>query len=287
MTERDTLLSRIADALDRIAPPPPVPTDWAIAPGYVWDGARAITVRDLQAMGLDRLFGIDSQKAALMQNFRRHATGLPAHDVLLWGARGMGKSALVKAAVADIQAQGAPLALVQAGGSPDALASLAMLFSQLGVYGKGIAARRFIVFIDDIGFDGPEATGAARALRSLLEGGAMARPANVRLAVTSNRRAIVERTMAENLGVVQGDPVNPRDALDDRMALADRFGLSLGFHVCDQDSYLAMVAGYAAAYGLDHDAADALAWSKQRGARSGRIAWHYIVELAGRAGRVI
>lgn len=270
-------LARIAAALERMAPPPQPPTDWSAAPAYVWSGATVLAVRDLQAVSLDRLVGIDAQKASFTETVRRHAAGLPAHDALLWGARGMGKSALVKAAVADLQADGANIALVQAGGAPEALATLPALFDQLGAI-----ARRFVVFIDDIGFDGPEASSAARSLRSLLEGGAMARPGNVRLAVTSNRRAIVERHMSE-----QDDPLNPRDAVDDRMALADRFGLSLGFHACDQDTYLAMIAGYAQAYGLQFDAEDALRWSKQRGARSGRIAWHYVVELAGRAGRVV
>lgn len=270
-------LARIAAALERMAPPPLPPTDWSAAPAYVWSGATVLAVRDLKAIALDRLVGIDAQKASLAENIRRHAAGLPAHDALLWGARGMGKSALVKAAVADLQAKGANIALVQAGGAPESLATLPAMFDQLGVI-----ARRFVVFIDDIGFDGPEASSAARSLRSLLEGGAMARPGNVRLAVTSNRRAIVERHMSE-----QDDPLNPRDAVDDRMALADRFGLSLGFHACDQDTYLAMIAGYARAYGLQFDAEDALRWSKQRGARSGRIAWHYVVELAGRAGRVV
>lgn len=276
MTEPDPL-ARIAAALERLAPPPSPPTDWLAAPAYAWDGTSAMAISDLQAIPLDRLFGIDAQKASFAENVRRHGAGLPAHDALLWGARGMGKSALVKAAVAAEQDKGAPVALVQAGGGPESLSALPRLFDQLGS-----TLRRFVVFIDDIGFDGPEASSAARSLRSLLEGGAMARPGNVRLAVTSNRRAIVERDMNE-----QDDPINPRDAVDDRMALADRFGLSLGFHACDQDTYLAMIAGYAAAHGLDFDAADALRWSKQRGARSGRIAWHYVVELAGRAGRGI
>lgn len=277
MTDPADPLARIAAALERMAPPCLPPTDWMSSPAYVWSGATVLAVRNLKAIALDRLFGIDAQKASFTETVRRHAAGLPAHDVLLWGARGMGKSALVKAAVADLQAQGAPLALVQAGAGPEGLATLPALFDQLGNI-----ARRFVVFIDDIGFDGPEASSAARSLRSLLEGGAMARPDNVRLAVTSNRRAIVERTMRE-----QDDPINPRDALDDRMALADRFGLSLGFHACDQDTYLAMIAGYAQAYGLAFDPEDALRWSKQRGARSGRIAWHYIVELAGRSGLTV
>jgi hypothetical protein len=277
MTNPTDPLTRIAAALERIAPPLLPPTDWTAAPAYVWNGATVLAVPDLQAIALDRLVGIDAQKASFTENIRRHAAGLPAHDALLWGARGMGKSALVKAAVSAQQAEGRTIALVQAGGGPEALASLPALFGQLGD-----TDRRFVVFIDDIGFDGPDASSAARALRSLLEGGAMARPGNVRLAVTSNRRAIVERNMSE-----QDDPLNPRDVVDDRMALADRFGLSLGFHACDQDTYLAMIAGYAAAYGLAFDPQDALLWAKQRGARSGRIAWHYVVELAGRAGGVV
>ncbi len=268
-------LIRIAAALERIAPPALPPTDWSAAPAYVWRGDSVLAVPSLQAVPLDRLRGIDAQKASFAENARRHAAGLPAHDALLWGSRGMGKSALVKAAVADIQASGGSLGLVQVGGEADALAGLPRLFMQLGD-----TDRRFFVFIDDIGFDGPEASSAARSLRSLLEGGAMARPANVRLAVTSNRRAIVERHMAE-----QDDPINPRDAVDDRLALADRFGLSLGFPVCDQNAYLAIISGYAQAYGLAFDPEDALLWARQRGSRSGRIAWHYVTELAGRAGR--
>lgn len=275
MTDNTDPLIRIAAALERIAPPALPPTDWMASPAYVWSGDSVLGVHRLQAVPLDRLRGIDAQKASFTENARRHAAGLPAHDALLWGSRGMGKSALVKAAVADIQAAGGALALVQVGGEADALAGLPRLFSQLGD-----TDRRFLVFIDDIGFDGPDAASAARSLRSLLEGGAMARPANVRLAVTSNRRAIVERHMGE-----QDDPINPRDAVDDRLALADRFGLSLGFPACDQNAYLSIISGYVDAYGLDFDPEDALLWARQRGSRSGRIAWHYITELAGRAGR--
>jgi len=252
-------------------------TDWTTHPAYVWSARGAEAVPELKAVPLERLRGIDAHKASFVENVRRHAAGVPAHDVLLWGSRGMGKSALVKAAVADAQGSGAPIALVQTGGEPDALIQLPALFSALGQ-----VDRRFVLFIDDIGFDGPEAASAARSLRSLLEGGAMARPANVRLAVTSNRRAIVERQMSE-----QDDPINPRDAVDDRLALADRFGLSLGFPVCDQNAYLDIISGYADAYGLEFAPEDALLWARQRGARSGRIAWHYVTELAGRAGRLL
>src|SRR5690606_1585126 len=161
------------------------------------------------------------------------------HDMLLWGARGMGKSALVRAAVMTAQeANPGRLALVQAG--TDSLDTLPALFAELG-----IRDRNFLVYIDDLGFAEGDTDGP-RHLRSWLEAGSEARPANVRLAVTANRRAIVARTMAE-----QDDPINPRDLVDDRLALADRFGLALGFHACSQDDYLEIVRGYAAEYGLD------------------------------------
>jgi predicted AAA+ superfamily ATPase len=166
------------------------------------------------------------------------------------------------------------LALVQV--APDALGQLSGLFAELG----GLE-RRFLVYIDDLGFaEGDDS--APRALRSWLEGGVEARPGNVRLAVTSNRRAIVPRHTSE-----QDDPINPRDAVDDKLALADRFGLSIGFHNCSQDDYLAIIAGYCGEYALDWDPAEALEWSKRRGARSGRVAWQFVTELAGRAGREI
>jgi predicted AAA+ superfamily ATPase len=210
-----SLLARIADALERMAPPAPPPVDWLAAPAYVWTGQSARGVDHLEAPALGLMRGIDAQKAAVVANVERLASGAAAHDMLLWGSRGMGKSAVLRAAVkaADVAHPG-QIALVQA--MPDA--TLPLLFGQL----RGVD-RRFLVFLDDLGFDAADTEGA-RLLRSWLEGGVEARPANVRLAVTSNRRAIVERTMSE-----QDDPINPRDAVDDRLALADRFGLSLGF----------------------------------------------------------
>ena len=185
----------------------------------------------------------------------------------------MGKSALLRASVLAAQ-DAAPgrLALVQIG--TDALAGLADLFAELGAI-----ERNFLAFIDDLGFAEGDSAGP-RHLRSWLEGGVEARPANVRLAVTSNRRAIVPREASE-----QGDPLNPRDVVDDRLALADRFGLTLGFHNCSQDDYLAIIAGYADELGLAWDEGEALEWSKRRGARSGRTAWQFVTELAGRAGK--
>ncbi len=270
-------LERIAQLLERLVPPAPVATDWLSAPAYVWSagpvsGGFARGVERLEAPALELLRGIDAQKALVVANVNRLAMGHAAHDMLLWGSRGMGKSALLRASVAAAQGQ-APgsIALVQV--SPEALPTLAGLFAALGR-----VERHFLVFIDDLGFEENDGSGP-RALRSWLEGGVEARPRNVRLAVTSNRRAIVSRHLSE-----QDDPINPRDAVDDRLALADRFGLSIGFHNCDQEAYLAIIGGYAGAMGLVWDEGDALEWAKRRGARSGRVAWHYITELAGRAG---
>lgn len=217
------------------------------------------------------LTGIDAQRDAVTENGRRLAGNIPAHDILLWGARGSGKSALVKSSIATLQAEGLDLALVEVGAGD--LDSLPGVFAILESW-----TRPIIVFVDDLAFEG--GTDAARSLRSMLEGGASGRPPHVRLYVTSNRRHIVARDMAE-----QESAINVRDVVDDRLALADRFGLSLGFHACDQDTYLAMVSRYAETFGLPFDEGDALKWATQRGARSGRVAWHYTVELAGRAGR--
>jgi predicted AAA+ superfamily ATPase len=266
-------LARIADALERLAPPRLARADWLAHPAYVWDGAGSRGIAELEAPALSLMQGIEAQKQAVVGNVRRLAGGAAAHDMLLWGARGMGKSALLRAAIRAAQDElPGSIALVQA--APDA--GLARLFGEL----RGIE-RRFLVFLDDLGFDAGDAQ-AARHLRSWLEGGVEARPRNVRLAVTSNRRAIVERVHAE-----QDDPINPRDAVDDRLALADRFGLSLGFHNCTQDDYLAIVGGYAAHYELAWEQGDALEWSKRRGQRSGRVAWQFVNELAGRAGKAI
>jgi predicted AAA+ superfamily ATPase len=247
--------------------------DWTTAPAYVWDPAAPRSVSRIEAPRLELLRGIEQQKAAAAENVLRLARGHAAHDMLLWGARGMGKSALVRSAVvAAQQAEPGRIALVQV--ATDAVASLSALFIALAPL-----ERRFMVFIDDLGFAPGDAMGP-RHLRSWLDGGVEARPGNVRLAVTSNRRAILHRDAGE-----QGDPLNPRDAVDDQLALADRFGLSLGFHACPQDDYLAIVRGYAEEYGLAWEEAEALEWAKRRGARSGRVAWHFITELAGRAGQ--
>jgi uncharacterized protein len=272
MTRANALLTRIAEALERIAPQPAPPADLKAHPAYHWDGKALAPIAHFAALPLNLIRGVERQCEAIKENTRRHASGHAAHDVLLWGARGMGKSALVKSVTAALQGDTFPLALVEA--TADYIATLPALFALLS--GN---KRRFILFIDDIAFDGNDA--APRMLRSMLEGGAEARPANVRLYVTSNRRNIVDRSMAEN------EAINARDASDDKLALADRFGLKLGFQYPDQAGYLAMVAAYAAHFKLDYNEADALAFAQARAGRSGRNAWHYTVELAGRAGQQI
>ena len=266
-------LERLAAALDRMAPPPPAPADPAAGAAFVWSGAALRLITAPKAPPLDLLLGIEAQKAALLANSERHARGLPAHDILLWGSRGMGKSALVKSVHAELVGDG--LGLVEI--ARDDFGTLPALFRALG----GVK-RRFLLFVDDLSFEAGDPD--YKMLRSMLEGGIEARPDNVRLTVTSNRRHLVPRDIAENEAA---NAINPRDVIDDRLALADRFGLSLGFHASDQPTYLAITAGYAKRYGLPFDAPDALAWAVARGSRSGRVAWQYTQEVAGRAGTIL
>ncbi len=265
-------LLRIAAALERLSPPPPPAADPLAHPAYGWDGTVLRATLAFRPVPIDRLVGIDAQKAALVANLERLAAGAAAHDVLLWGARGTGKSALVKAGVGAVQATAGGLALVEA--SATTLDTLPRLFALLGD-----VSRAFVVFLDDLGFDTPA---DGRALRSLLEGGAEGRPGNVRLIVTANRRHLVPRDLSE-----QDSAINPRDVVDDALALADRFGLSLGFHVVDQDHYVAIVARYCDAHALPFDAQEAINWATRRGSRSGRVAWQYITDLAGRHGKAL
>lgn len=267
----DGALGRIAAALERLAPPPPAPADWHSAPAYWWDGVHAQSVSTLAARPLAGLVGVEAQKAALHANLARLAQGAAAHDMLLWGARGMGKSALVRACVADIAArQPGSIALVQlAAGS---LASFPALVTQLAAQ-----ARAFVLFIDDLGF-GSDAVGDNLALRSLLDGGIIPRAAHIRIAVTSNRRGIVARSADESAAL------HERDERDDALALADRFGLALAFHPADRAAYLAMIRSYTEPLGLSFAEEEAMAFAIQRGNRSGRTALQYATELAGRAG---
>ena len=279
-------IARIAAALERLAPPPtsadpaqpPTSADPSQGHWFVWGAPGLAAVPPPRTTALALYAGVDAQKAALVENARRHAAALPAHDVLLWGARGMGKSSLVRAVHAALVAAGADGAIVQVA-QPD-LASLPQLFARLDRI-----PRRFTIFVDDLSLGGDSGTsgGQVHALRSLLDGGVMARPDHLRLVVTSNHRNLVPHGMAE----ADSDPVNPRDVTDDRLALADRFGLRLGFHVCDQPTYLEICQNYAAAHGLVFNPHAALAWATGRGARSGRVAWQYTVETAGAAGKAL
>ncbi|WP_448582451.1 DUF815 domain-containing protein [Thermaurantiacus sp.] len=255
------LLVRIAAALERLAPPAVEEADPARAAAMRWDGRHLLAVAPAANVPLERFVGVDAQLAAIARNLRSLKGGGPAHDMLLWGARGMGKSALVRALAAD-----AGLALVETPAT--ALSTLPALFARLAA-----APGPFLVFVDDIAFETLDER--ARALRSLLDGGVAARPAQVRLAVTSNHRHLHRR---------EGEPAarHARDAEEDAVALTDRFGLVLGFHAASQEQYLSMCRGYLAAEGLALDEADALAFALARGARSGRTAWHYLIEVQTR-----
>lgn len=265
----ETALDRIAAALERLAPAPAPPTDWLAAPAYIWEGERARPVPVLDALPLSGLHGIEAQKVALRDLCGRLASGAAAHDALLWGARGMGKSALVRACVADVQKESNALALVQL--APGTLPTFPALIAELAAQ-----PRAFLLFIDDLGF-GVDGRAEMLALRSLLDGGVAPRPPHIRIVVTANRRSIVER---EDTSAA----LHERDERDDALALADRFGLTLGFHPADKDTYLAILASYTAPLGLGFDAEEAMAYAIQRGNRSGRTALQFATELAGRAG---
>ncbi len=272
MSARRSVLDRMVAALERIAPPLAPPTDWLSQPAYRWTAEGAVPVESLVAHPLATLRGIDQQKRAVVDNVTRLAKGHAAHDMLLWGARGMGKSALIASAVVDTQTDDrSNLALIEiAHGATESLPSLLAELPREG--------RAFLLLIDDLGF-GPNGASEVLSLRSALEGGIVARPSNVRFAVTSNRRAIVNRSAEE-----QASALNPRDDRDDALALADRFGLSLGFHPCDRATYLEIVRAYSDPLSLEFDEEEALAWSIARGALSGRAAHQFAIELAGRAG---
>lgn len=254
-------LARIAAALERLAPvPPPEPSpDGARTLG--WDGARLRLLAPAPPLPVRLFVGIDQQRDALRRAFAALKAGRPAHDVLLWGARGMGKSALVRSLADE-----AALALVEAPAS--LLETLPALFDRLAA-----ARGPFLLFVDDLAFAPGDP--AVRTLRSLLDGGVRARPAQVRLVVTSNHRHLVEREADAPAGR------HARDRADDALALVDRFGLVLGFHEASQEEYLAMCAAYLAEAGRPLDASAALAFALARGGRSGRTAWHYRVEVLG------
>ncbi|MEK7821303.1 MAG: ATP-binding protein [Pseudomonadota bacterium] len=274
------LIRRVAEALERLAPPRPDSAALSDADAFVWhaDGQWLEAVDKVNRVELDLLKGIEQQATLLFDNTRRFAKGLPANNALLWGARGTGKSSLVKAIHAQINAEMAgALALVEI--HREDIPSLPVLLARM----KG-AERRCVLFCDDLSFDSGDAS--YKSLKAVLEGGIEGRPANVVFYATSNRRHLMPRDMIEN---ERSTAINPAEAVEEKVSLSDRFGLWLGFHNCDQDTYLAIVEGYARRYGLKAKGLDlaheANEWAVTRGARSGRVAWQFIQDLAGRLGK--
>ncbi len=277
----DAALTRIADALDRLSPPPAPAPSFAEAEAYVWHTApdRLEPVRRVARVPLDQLVGIDRARDTLLANTLQFARGHAANNALLWGARGMGKSSLVKAVHADAVARGLPLVLVEI--SRDDLDSVGRLLAILGD-----SDRRFVLFADDLSFSSDDAQ--YKSLKAVLDGGLAGRPPNVVLYATSNRRHLMPRDMIDN---ERATAIHPGEAIEEKVSLSDRFGLWLGFHACGQDEYLAMIDGYCAAYGLeigpDRLRAEAIEWQATRGARSGRVAWQFFTDLAGREGLAV
>ena len=278
----EPLLARIAAALDRLAPPGAPENDLERADAFVWHADRSWLepVPQVNRVDLDLLQGIDRVRDILLENTRRFARGFPANNVLLWGARGMGKSSLIKAAHAAVNGE-TPRSLVLVEIHREDIPTLPRLLALLRE-----TARRCILFCDDLSFDQQDTS--YKSLKAVLEGGIEGRPANVVLYATSNRRHLLSRDMIEN---ERSTAIHPGEAVEEKVSLSDRFGLWLGFHNCDQETYHAIVQGYARHYGLDvveeQLKAEANEWSITRGARSGRVAWQYIQDLAGRLGKRI
>jgi predicted AAA+ superfamily ATPase len=277
--ETRALLLRIAEALERIAPPAPPPFDPGAADAFVWqaDPPALLPVARVNAVPIALLQGIGPQIEILRANTARFAQGLPANNALLWGARGMGKSSLVKAvhAAANDAAPGS-LKLVEI--HREDIRTLPLLLARL----RG-RPERFLLFCDDLSFDAGDSD--YKSLKAVLDGGVEGRPPNVLLYATSNRRHLMPRDMIEN---ERATAINPGEAVEEKVSLSDRFGLWLGFHHCDQDTFFAMVEGYATAMrlpiGADALRAAAREWQVTRGSRSGRVAWQFIQDLAGRLG---
>jgi predicted AAA+ superfamily ATPase len=276
------VLERIAGALERLAPPAPHVPDFSAAEAFVWQAAsgRLQPVSNVNRVALPLLKGIDRARATLLENTSRFAAGLPANNALLWGARGMGKSSLVKAAHAAVSAEqpsGAPaLKLIEI--HREDIETLPALMGLLRE-----RPERFILFCDDLSFDSGDTS--YKSLKAALEGGIEGRPDNVVFYATSNRRHLLPRDMIEN---ERSTAINPSEAVQEKVSLSDRFGLWLGFHNCSQDEFLAMVAGYIEHFRVPAEATEwqpqALEWATTRGSRSGRVAWQFVQDLAGRKG---
>lgn len=271
-------LARIAAALERISPPAAELPDFAQADAYLWaaEPDRLIPVPKVSRVDLDLLVGIDRSRDTLMENTRRFATGLPANNALLWGARGMGKSSLIKAAHAAANGETGTLVLIEI--HREDIPSIGRLLDLLRQ-----SDRRFLVFCDDLSFDKDDSH--YKALKSVLDGGIAGRPENVLFYATSNRRHLMPRDMIEN---ERSTAINPSEATEEKVSLSDRFGLWLGFHPCDQAEYLQMIRGYCDHFAIAIDderlRAEAIEWRQTRGAMSGRVAWQFVQDLAGREG---
>ena len=271
------LLRRVADALERISPPPPARVDYAAADAFIWhaDGDFLEPIKRVNRVDIGLLHGIDRHRDTLMENTRRLARALPANNALLWGARGMGKSSLVKAIHAAV-AQEFPNKLKLVEIHREDIPSLPRLLKLLrneDLY--------WLMFCDDLSFDADDTS--YKSLKAILDGGVEGRPTNVVFYATSNRRHLMPRDMMEN---ERSTAINPSEAVEEKVSLSDRFGLWLGFHNCSQDEFLAMISGYCAHYEMKVPAnelkAMAIEWSMTRGARNGRVAWQFVQELAGR-----
>lgn len=275
----NALLARIADSLERLAPPPPAPNDLSAADAFVWhaDQKSFDPVHSVNSLDLSLLKGIEQQSGTLLENTRQFANRLPANNVLLWGARGAGKSSLVKSVHGEInEEKPGALALVEI--HREDIPTLPALLTLIKA-----ANRRTIVFCDDLSFDGEDAS--YKSLKAVLEGGLEGRPENVLFYATSNRRHLMPRDMIEN---ERSSAINPSEAVEEKVSLSDRFGLWLGFHNSSQDTYFSMIEGYIEHFGLDIMEEEwrpqAIEWSVTRGARSGRVAWQFLQDLAGRLG---
>jgi uncharacterized protein len=276
----DAILTRIAEALERISPAPQPAPDFA-APAFVWhtDPDRLVPVARVNRVDVGLLVGVDRARDTLIDNTRRFAAGFMANNALLWGARGMGKSSLVKAVHGAVHADFPDLRMVEV--QREDLPSIGRCLSLLRD-----APGRFILFCDDLSFGHDDAH--YKSLKAVLDGGIEGRPSNVVLYATSNRRHLMPRDMIEN---ERSSAISPSEAVEEKVSLSDRFGLWLGFHACDQDDYLTMIRGYCDAYGItisDTDLrAEAIEWQATRGSRSGRVAWQYFTDLAGRRGVMV
>ena len=271
-------LARIADALERQSPPPVAAFDPDAAEAFLWEVSpdRLRPVEQVSRIELSLLVGIDRARDTLLQNTRQFADGYPANNALLWGARGMGKSSLVKAVHAEVL-RSRKLKLVEL--SREDLPSVTRLLERL----RRAAPHRFLLYCDDLSFSHDDTH--YKSLKAVLEGGVAGRPDNVLFYATSNRRHLMPRDMIDN---ERSTAIQPSEATEEKVSLSDRFGLWLGFHPCAQDEYLAMIRGYCDAYGLRIEEAalraQAIEWQATRGARSGRVAWQFFIDLAGRRG---